>query len=351
MAIKRFKANPLPNPDSQYSVEQAQQLIRVIELYFGQVDNFLSVLSTPAKGTTANSPTVDVQVGDYYFDTTIGRPVWYNGTSWVDTYIAGALVNIVEDVTPQLGGTLDANSNSIDMGTNTITDTKVGQWDASYARPAPTMQVFTADGTWTAPSGCRSIEVTVVGGGGAGGGVDGQGSGTGVGAGGGGGAGTAIKVITSSTFGATEAVTVGSGGTGASGNSDGGGGGDSSFGSHCTGNGGGGGIGGTGSSPSNTLIRNGGSGGGGSNGDINLRGGPGGFGIAGGGSTSEASGGVGGSSFLAGGPRSRSGDYDGNDAESGGYGAGGGGAVSTGTETNRSGGDGGDGIVIVREYY
>ena len=61
MAIKRFKANPLPNPDIQYSVEQAQQFIRVIELYFGQVDNFLSkVLSTPSSGTTANRPTTDL---------------------------------------------------------------------------------------------------------------------------------------------------------------------------------------------------------------------------------------------------------------------------------------------------
>ena len=43
-----------------------------------------------------------------------------------------ALQNVVEDTTPQLGGTLDANSNNIDMGTNVITDTKVGQWDTAY---------------------------------------------------------------------------------------------------------------------------------------------------------------------------------------------------------------------------
>ena len=43
------------------------------------------------------------------------------------------LANIVEDLTPQLGGTLDANGNNIDMGTNLITDTKVGQWDTAYS--------------------------------------------------------------------------------------------------------------------------------------------------------------------------------------------------------------------------
>ena len=41
-------------------------------------------------------------------------------------------LDIVGDSSPQLGGTLDANGNDIDMGTNTITDTKVGQWDTAY---------------------------------------------------------------------------------------------------------------------------------------------------------------------------------------------------------------------------
>ena len=50
----------------------------------------------------------------------------------VTNSIATKIGNVVEDTTPQLGGTLDANSNSIDMGTNNITDTKVGQWDTSY---------------------------------------------------------------------------------------------------------------------------------------------------------------------------------------------------------------------------
>ena len=40
----------------------------------------------------------------------------------------GSLNNVVEDTTPQLGGELDANGNDIDMGTNMITDVKVGQW-------------------------------------------------------------------------------------------------------------------------------------------------------------------------------------------------------------------------------
>ena len=39
---------------------------------------------------------------------------------------------VVLDTTPQLGGTLDANTHSIDMGVNTITDAKVGNWDTAF---------------------------------------------------------------------------------------------------------------------------------------------------------------------------------------------------------------------------
>lgn len=72
-------------------------------------------------------------------------PSGYNNTNWDTAYgwgnhaSAGYLTSftetftsLVDDTTPQLGGTLDANSNEIDMGTNVITDAKVGQWDTAY---------------------------------------------------------------------------------------------------------------------------------------------------------------------------------------------------------------------------
>lgn len=40
-------------------------------------------------GVTANRPTTSV-VGQQYFDTTIGRPLFNNGTNWVDS--AGSVV-------------------------------------------------------------------------------------------------------------------------------------------------------------------------------------------------------------------------------------------------------------------
>ena len=42
------------------------------------------------------------------------------------------MLNVVEDTTPQLGGTLDANGNTIDMGTNILTDTNLGQFITAY---------------------------------------------------------------------------------------------------------------------------------------------------------------------------------------------------------------------------
>ena len=64
-----------------------------------------------------------------------GKILKYNGSTWVvadDTDTDTGILNVVEDTTPQLGGTLDANGNTIDMGTNVITDAKVGQWDTAY---------------------------------------------------------------------------------------------------------------------------------------------------------------------------------------------------------------------------
>ena len=45
---------------------------------------------------------------------------------------AVSINNVVEDTTPQLGGTLDANGNTIDMGTNVLTDTNLGQFITAY---------------------------------------------------------------------------------------------------------------------------------------------------------------------------------------------------------------------------
>ena len=39
MALERFKAAPLPNPPAQYDQQYLRQLIRVLEIYFNQLDS------------------------------------------------------------------------------------------------------------------------------------------------------------------------------------------------------------------------------------------------------------------------------------------------------------------------
>ena len=83
-------------------------------------------------GAQASDPTVDlngnpVTAGDWYFNTTDNSARIYDGSAWQRIN-----PDLIGDTTPQLGGTLDANGNNIDMGTNVITDTTVGQWDTAY---------------------------------------------------------------------------------------------------------------------------------------------------------------------------------------------------------------------------
>lgn len=188
------------------------------------------------------------------------------------------------------------------------------------------MQVFTASGTYTKPSGLVRAEVLVVAAGGAGG----AGSGTGGGSGGGGG-GASLRLIAAGSIGATETVTVGVGDNGA--------GDSSSFGTLATATGGG--VGGNGAAAA-------GAGGTGSSGTINMTGQSGGRGsLAGyGGAGGDPAGGHGhGAQANA--------DIDGGAGVNGAAGVlyGGGGAGGSYATTGGSGGNGASGIVIVREYF
>lgn len=95
--------------------------------------------ATAAASSAADAAATAASIGDLdsLSDVTIttpstGQVLKYNGTIWVNDTDAGGISNVVEDTTPQLGGTLDANGNIIDMGVYTITDAKVGQWDTAY---------------------------------------------------------------------------------------------------------------------------------------------------------------------------------------------------------------------------
>ena len=82
MAISPTKNPRLPVAPLEYNKLFMDQLQQVLGLYFNTVDNAVGNLIRPASGTTANRPTLQLQIGQTYFDTTLGIPIWYNGTVW-----------------------------------------------------------------------------------------------------------------------------------------------------------------------------------------------------------------------------------------------------------------------------
>ncbi len=88
--LRTPKAPNLPISPELYSTQFQEQFSNVLRLYFNQIDNFTQNVTVPPSGTTANRPTERLEVGQYYFDTTIGRPIWYNGTNWINA--AGTVV-------------------------------------------------------------------------------------------------------------------------------------------------------------------------------------------------------------------------------------------------------------------
>jgi len=195
-------------------------------------------------------------------------------------------------------------------------------------------QVFTSSGTYTKPTGVRTILVEVCGGGG-GGGASGSASNRG-GFGGGGGGYSRILIDADSIT--SESITIGAGGVGGVAPSGTGlAGGTSSFGSLVSA------TGGTGGPPGN-IASTPGEGGTGLSGDINVSGGGG----TSGGQNSDVGGG-GGNSYFGGGAAGNSGNSAGRDALTGAFGGGGGGASTENTSAS-NGGSGESGVVIVTEY-
>lgn len=83
----------LPITPTVYSEKHFDILNNVLRLYFNQINGFtiglnsnivaLSTLGAPSAGPTEDRPVNNLQVGQQYFDTTLGFPVFWNGTEWV----------------------------------------------------------------------------------------------------------------------------------------------------------------------------------------------------------------------------------------------------------------------------
>jgi len=84
--LRATKAPNLPVGPVDYDQRYIDQLTNVMRLYFTSVDNFTQAVSNPLSGVTADRPLDSVQAplptGQFYYDTTLDRPIWWNGTVW-----------------------------------------------------------------------------------------------------------------------------------------------------------------------------------------------------------------------------------------------------------------------------
>lgn len=309
--------------------------------------------------TTTGTGTYDLAGASTGFRTFVsgigsGNSCWYSATDGVDWEVG---IGTVTDASPDtLSRTTILSSSNAGSAVNWGAGTRVLRCtlpaSAVTGKGLSNLQAFTAVGANTWSNNLTvggSIIVECIGGGGGG-----IGSGVAVGLGSGGGAGGYCrKRIAASALGATETVTVGSGGAGgvSGGGNPGSAGGSTTFGSHCTACGGAGGI--TGAAAPGTA--DGASGGLATSGDINIQGGDGGAG----GSLGTSAGNVafiwpgdGGDSLYGSGGRAQYKAFTGATAVGGpGVGHGGGGAGSAaGTAGGSAGGAGAGGLVIVWEF-
>jgi len=84
--LRPSKAPNLPVAPTEYDQRYVDQLTNALRLYFTQIDNFSQAIILPDSGTTANRPVgttaVPLLTGQFYYDTTLDRPIWWNGSVW-----------------------------------------------------------------------------------------------------------------------------------------------------------------------------------------------------------------------------------------------------------------------------
>ena len=88
VTLRASKAPNLPIAPVEYSQQYQDQLLNAFRLYFSTIDNFSQAAIIPDSGTTADRPintgNPKIQIGQLYFDVTLGIPIWWNGSNWVN---------------------------------------------------------------------------------------------------------------------------------------------------------------------------------------------------------------------------------------------------------------------------
>jgi len=91
ITILKTKAPALAISPIQFSQQHFDLFNQQLRVYFNQLDTAngqtleaFNTLSIPSAGDTASRPSTNLLVGQQYFDTTLGIPIWWNGTDWID---------------------------------------------------------------------------------------------------------------------------------------------------------------------------------------------------------------------------------------------------------------------------
>ena len=94
MALDKFNAPPLPNPPGTWDAQYMRQVIRVLEVYFSQLDSntpnhaqkytadTFNGIFAAKKVTTAEKNALTPEAGWVVFDTTLGKLCVYSGSAW-----------------------------------------------------------------------------------------------------------------------------------------------------------------------------------------------------------------------------------------------------------------------------
>lgn len=82
--VLQTKAPNIPIALADYSQQQQLQRDNAFRLYFNQIDNFTQATGGVVAGTTAQRPGTGLYIGKQFFDQTLGIPIWWNGTKWVN---------------------------------------------------------------------------------------------------------------------------------------------------------------------------------------------------------------------------------------------------------------------------
>jgi hypothetical protein len=87
--LRPTKAPNLIVARQEYDMQQQELFKAQLRTYFSQLDNFTQAASIPLSGPTANRPVSDnvqvpLAIGQTYFDTTLGIPIWWDGADWIN---------------------------------------------------------------------------------------------------------------------------------------------------------------------------------------------------------------------------------------------------------------------------